>query len=429
MLNRCRSLGVLVCAVVTLGQPVRGEEPQAGAIAPSSRRASVHADDYGDPLPAGAIARLGTIRLRHALHEGSGAACLAFSPDSKTLVSGGDVGVLAWDVATGKELPWSHERTPVTSARFSLDGEVFITADNTGSLCYRDVKTGWILRRKVRPRDDRAPSGYESFFSQNGKVIGATGFDYQMQLWDVDSGKLIFQVKRGTERWFYPAVLSLEGKTLVIGGEGSRLQVIDAATGQVFRELQRPSNAPPPKRNSQQLTEGIFGFAFSADGKLVTGSGYKSVYVWDVSRGDLYRKIKGVNGTLAFSPDGKYLACAMSSAMALVDVAAGKEVRRFEHAPYYARAITFSPDGRIVAAAEDHAIKLWDVATGRRLHDFPGHESEVVKLAFSPDGSTLSSGDLGEGKLIVWDLKTRRPRHVFWHEFPSVQAIAYSPDS
>src|SRR5262245_66026970 len=58
-------------------------------------------DLHGDPLPDGVLVRLGTVRWRHG---GAGAA-IAYSPDGKTLVSGGWHGTLRfWDVASGKEL-------------------------------------------------------------------------------------------------------------------------------------------------------------------------------------------------------------------------------------------------------------------------------------------------------------------------------------
>src|SRR5438876_926575 len=58
-------------------------------------------DLYGDPLPAGAVGRLGTVRWR----QKDGTACLAFSPDGKILAGGGtQAGIYLWEVATGKQL-------------------------------------------------------------------------------------------------------------------------------------------------------------------------------------------------------------------------------------------------------------------------------------------------------------------------------------
>jgi hypothetical protein len=53
-------------------------------------------DVYGDPLPVGAVSRMGTVRLRH----GGVIAHVAFAPDGKTLYSASpeDKFVRAWEV-------------------------------------------------------------------------------------------------------------------------------------------------------------------------------------------------------------------------------------------------------------------------------------------------------------------------------------------
>src|SRR5450432_578412 len=57
-------------------------------------------DAFGDPLPAGAVARFGTIRWRHDAVIRS----VHYSPDGKTLYTDSeDNTVRAWDALTGRE--------------------------------------------------------------------------------------------------------------------------------------------------------------------------------------------------------------------------------------------------------------------------------------------------------------------------------------
>src|SRR5262249_47476162 len=124
-------LTLLGCLVMALGQEVHGQS-SGPPDRQSPPREKARADNYGDPLPPAAVARLGTVRLRHIVRDGSGAACLAFSPDGKKLVSGGDVGLCMWDVVTGKELGWFREQAPASKVRFSPNGETLTTLDQRG---------------------------------------------------------------------------------------------------------------------------------------------------------------------------------------------------------------------------------------------------------------------------------------------------------
>src|SRR5262249_57067607 len=85
--------------------PPRGA-PAARGQNPPGDKPAVRLDRFGDALPEGALARLGTLRLR----QGWMVARVQFSPDGKQLaLAGAGRPIGLWDVANGRELRQFHK--------------------------------------------------------------------------------------------------------------------------------------------------------------------------------------------------------------------------------------------------------------------------------------------------------------------------------
>jgi WD40 repeat protein len=120
-----------------------------------------------------------------------------------------------------------------------------------------------------------------------------------------------------------------------------------------------------------------------------------------------------------FFPDGRCIAVDCDQPVKLWDIAAGREVRRFEDTfspsikmgSGFPIPLAISPNGTLLAAAgADNSILLWEVATGRELSPLRGHHDVVQSLAFFPDGKRLLSGS-SDTTALVWDLSTIEGKH------------------
>ena len=59
-------------------------------------------------------------------------------------------------------------------------------------------------------------------------------------------------------------------------------------------------------------------------------------------------------------------------------------------------AVAFSPDGKLLAChrgGPPHVVQLWDWDAGKQVAELQGFAGHVYEMAFSPDGKLLATGD------------------------------------
>ena len=182
MCPSCRGLRLLIGLILTAA--AAGNEPPAPTgAAPSNGVQPAAVDQYGDRLPVGVRARMGTIRFRH----GSQVQFLLFAPDGKTLASASADGtIFVWETATGKELRQFKGRPYGSSSIvFSPDGKTLAFSGEDMSVQFWDLSTGKMLRQFAAPQ----MSFMSLAISPELKTAAFVCNDQSIRLWDAVAGR------------------------------------------------------------------------------------------------------------------------------------------------------------------------------------------------------------------------------------------------
>jgi WD40 repeat protein len=371
-------LFALVFFVLCLG-PVEGVRVSAEPLVDKT-------DRYGDPLPDGAVARIGTVRLRHA----DTVTCLAFSPDGKSLASGSNDGTLRlWDVESGKELrQFGDALDRLSCVAFTPDGKSLVGGNQhpeQRGVTVWDVETGKELR--TLPRDDKGAAVLA--ISQDSTTLAVKSFQ-AVQLWDLKTGKKLPALDKEFKDGWPTLSFSPDGRVLAVGAGAGAVDLWDWAAARHLRCMGGPDPAP-----------------LIPAGKAAEDEERLRQRESDINR----------NLTLAFSPDGQILWAVHGSGVIRYEAATGKVIGREdlkeERSHEYVAAL--SPRGDLIAYGDYARIDLRKLPPTQEAIKLTGARSWVKCLAFSPDGKRLASGGV-DNKIDIFDVRTRTQLHPFASE-------------
>lgn len=371
MFPRLAPFLILPCLTLLTEPSVRSAPPQG--------RKTERTDCYGDRLPPGAIARMGSVLFYH----GTASTCLAYSPDGRSLAVSGSGG-----------------------GNFNSAGPL---SENRNCIRLLDATTGKELRQLQGHRGTKSVR-----FSPDGKLLFSTGISDDIKIWDVATGKEL--------RHFEGNDLTHDGKTLIVADpekDTATIRFSETKTGKLLREItvhhkvERVVSAP--------------------DGKTFVGRVGKFIYIWDAATGKELHQLAGVekwvDTWLAFSPNGETLGvCYNGKVVKLWDARTGKELHQWSKFPKFGHVTpAFSPDSKTLAVpGPDETIQLWNVKTSKETGRIKVEKAAHLGMAFAPDGKTLAWGTRGE--IHLWDLAEKRERRPPGRLPEAIEVVAFSPD-
>jgi WD40 repeat protein len=365
-------------------------------------------DWFGDRLPSGVAARIGSVRWR----ELDANRLLAFSPDGKLLASGDASRVAVWEADTGKSVTVFRVLGSVTvqALAFSPDSRYLAASFKNEGLRIWDLSSG--QEQRVPPEDG---TGTFLAFAPDSKSLFVGG-----PLHITQRDRATLALLRRTTHFFGSMALAPDGRTIAAflqRGRNSPLLLLDTTEG--------------TSRNTTPV--GPLGvLAFSPDGKTLAVVRDEDITLWDLTTEEVLQTWPSQplnpddSHAPTFAPEGKTLA-AHGCYWSIPD---GTLLGRIPSESGDVVSLVFAPDGKSVAlcgSRQPAAIERWTTGIPRRLGDPAAPVGAIQAIGFSPSGKLLATGS-GDGTIRVHEARTGQPLVCIPTQRNQFQHLIFSPD-
>ena len=381
---------------------------------------------------------------------------LALSPAGKYVATGDRAGrVLIWDRAADAEAQTiqAHDG-PVRAIRFAPSGRVFATAGDDRVVRVRRVDSGVVVHSLHGHEGEVSALA----FSADERWLYSGGADGSVVRWSLATGRLDGRIDAHAEG-VWALARSADGTMLLSSSSDKRVRawrledpdrvahlhelgqaasasalhvdgiVLAVAAGPVLRLIDLSSGRSMKMFGGGEGEGDIQAVAFSMDGRSLACSGDgRSTQVWQIQPRQVLRTLPAPRGgrTVAFSPDGERIAIVVDDGTIRYSGARSADNDRELRGPA-AAAIAFSPDGgRLILAGRDGVVRARDlVSDDTRV--LAKHEGVVRAVTFDPAGDRLATaGDDGIVRILSWPGGTEQRRLL--SPGGAVRALAFSPN-
>jgi WD40 repeat protein len=320
---------------------------------------------------------------------------LALAADGTAVALGGQDGLVRlWHPAPpgGAPTPLGHQPEEAWAVAFGPEGRTLISGGDNGTgaapLRVWDASSGTLLWSA----GTHAALVSSIAVSPDGRLVASGSYDRTVKLWEPATGRELATLT-GHGHVVRCLAFAPDGRLLAAGCRDGHVYLWDVGGRRLRRTL------------SGHAKE-VRGLAFFPDGtRLATAGEDQAVRLWDPATGREVARFPDTSEVLAVAcaPDGRALAWGnRDGKVKLRDLRAGTERTLPGGHAGEIRAVVFTPEGRTLASAGvDRVIRLWEPVTGAEVLTLRGHAQAINSLAFSPAGDCLAAAS-HDGAVKLW---------------------------
>ena len=352
-------------------------------------------------------------RLRAVLPAGGPVTSALYSRDGRLILTASTDGkARIYDAGSHRLLRTLDARSPLTGAVFDPSGRLVVTDGRDGAARLWLAATGRQLH-VFRHRGAVLSAG----FSQGGQLLVTTGADRTARIWRLPSGTSVRVIREPGP--VLGAAFDHDGSEVVTRNTDSVARLYATNDGRLLRTFDQGGTVAvamfSPRRNL-----------------LLTAGANETARIWNPKTGRLLTELKGHTGRVlgaAFPPNGRLVATVSSDASGRVwAFPSGQLITVLLGHANYATSAAFSPDGySLVTTSDDRTARVWKPDTGGLRAVLAGHTESVSGASFRPDGAEVITAS-DDGTARIWDPRLEPELVPIVQGAAPLHAARFSPD-
>jgi WD40 repeat protein len=360
--------------------------------------------------------------------ESASIGSMIFSPDSRSLLTGGHNNLQLWDLVQKTRLQHIDLglKNPIKNLIMSLiflpDGRRVISGSTDGIIRLWDLEQEQVIGRSQRNLSSISSIKSLILAKDNRYLFSAGLSSTNIDIWDLEkSSEVNLTIFKGLDK----TIDYLKTAFGTYRHYSSKKEVLSNPENwpetHCFKIASVPSLLEPDSKQALYIGQ----LSFSSYGvcllSLETGQ-----IISQFDQSDFEQRAF----MALFSPDKRYIVVGKKDcSINLYDRETSRKIQSFYGHKRWITSLAFSPNSRLIlSGSHDATLRLWDIKSKEAVHILSGHTTEILHLAFSLDGRYALSAADNDIRVFLWDVENGQEVRRYTEHKEAMCSVGFSPD-